>query len=198
MRPETVAEVPSRGPFVALRGSVFLAGRKFMLERPELMALYWSKLPAAVRAEVEALAVGDWVSRELLETHYQTLDATGIAADLFVEQGRFIGARNWGTLMLTLARLAGALGASPVLGAQRSPQLFRRHMRGGGMRVTQLGATHLRVEHVDFGPRLAESDAFVSATVGAWVAGCERFATVTEHVVRERSASTIAFDIRWD
>ena len=191
-----VVEIANRGPLRALRGSLILALRSHLRADRDLDARFRAALGPDLLLDLDALSVGDWVPVETVAAYVAALDSLGLTEPALLAQGRSIGQAHWGTLMRTLATLAGTPGASPWQGLERAPQLLEHNTQGGGIRVIREGERRARVEMLAFGPQLAASDVFIFALVGAFVAGLELLAE-GHHEMLERTPKAIAFELRW-
>ncbi|MEM1414564.1 MAG: hypothetical protein AAGH15_06680 [Myxococcota bacterium] len=196
---EVVALVPSRGPLRAMRGALITAGRPF-LASAGLLEPYRARVSVELDRQLRPVAASDWVSVDLLAPHFAALDTLPMTPQARMALGATVGESNWGPTLRTVARLAGALGASPWLGIGRSPKFFERNLQGGGLRVSRRDRCVALVEMLDCGAWAAASDHFVYTTLGSWLAGVAAFAEPNrdaDAIPLKRSPGRIAFELSW-
>jgi hypothetical protein len=184
------------GPLEAVRGTIFFLDWRWLRDRKDYDR-YAAAVQPAVRDALLGVTTGDWVPVELLQAHYRALDSMGFTREQAVSCGVSVGEALHGSMLRTLVRLAGHLGATPWAAFGQAQKLWSRSWRGAGVLPYRLGDKSARFEVTMNG---AARSAFHRGSVaGALSVGigwlCQK------HVIQEidgaRREESFLFQIDW-
>jgi hypothetical protein len=143
-----IYELPPDLPSLdAARGTVFVLDWRW-LRAENLYDRYVAQVQPAARDALLGVVTGDWVPIELLHAHYRALDALMLSREQAVQCGVSVGDALHGTMLRTIVRLAGHLGATPWSAIGQAQKLWSRSWRGGGILPIRLGDKTARLEFV--------------------------------------------------
>jgi hypothetical protein len=158
---------------------------------------YTAAIEAGTRARLLGVAASDWVPAEILEAHYCALDSMGFTRAQAMTCGVSVGQAVHGSMLRTLVRLAGGLGATPWAALGQGRKLWDRSWRGGAFVPYRLGEKSARVEVLE--TAMARSAFHRASFCGALSVGIGWLCQ--EHVVREienaRRDDSFVFRIDW-
>jgi hypothetical protein len=184
------------GPLEAIRGTIFFLDWRWLRSKGQYDP-YVQALQPALRDRITSLNTAEWAPIELLQGHYRALDSMGFIREEAMSCGVSVGEALHGSMLRTLVRLAGQLGATPWHAFSQAQKLWSRSWRGGGFLPYKLAEKSARVEVSKNG---AASSAFHRASVaGALSVGigwlCQK------HVIREidggRRNDSFMFQVDW-
>jgi hypothetical protein len=138
---------PNLGSLDAARGTVFFLDWRW-LRAQNLHDGYVAQIRPVLRERLLGVATGDWVPVELLHEHYRALDAMGLTREQAVDCGVSVGEGLHGSMLRTIVKLAGHLGATPWSAIGQAQKLWSRSWRGGGILPIRLGDKSARLEFV--------------------------------------------------
>jgi hypothetical protein len=180
----------------AVRGFVFSSGRRWF-QAQGLMDRYVELLPPAVKDRAFSITALEWIPLAEAMACYEACDAMELAASDQREVGRVVSSANNGSLIETLARLAGGLGVSPWVALKDLNKVWLRSNRGGAVAVYKATERSARVEM--WRVPMAASSFFCTSMCGAVEAGIRLFrksATVSE-VREERTSDGLTLTVTW-
>lgn len=191
-----VGDPRSPTPMDGMRGTNFIAGRRWLRERG-LEAPYLERLPGEVREVIVAIDAMAWAPMTIALPHYAALDALELSYEQRLQLGADVSTQINGVVLSTIARLAGRVGLSPLTPLSRAAKLFARNFRGGAVAVYQITTSEARFEVK--GAPMATSASHRDNLCGALIEGSRPFAprVQVQEIVSMRSATAYAFQLRW-
>jgi hypothetical protein len=184
------------GALEAARGTIFFLDWRWLRTR-NAYDRYVDQVHPALRERLLAVTSGDWAPVELLQAHYRALDSLGFSREEAVDCGVSVGEALHGSMLRTLVRLAGHLGATPWFAMEQAQKLWSRSWRGAGVRPVRFGDRSARLEIVR--NPAARSDFHRASVAGAISVGigwlCRQH--VVKEVDSERRGDGFVLQIDW-
>ncbi len=180
----------------AMRGTNFVAGRRWLREQG-LESRYFAALPDDARASVLAVQATEWVPMALVMTHYGALDTLELSPAREIEFGANVSRNINGTVLSTVASLAGRVGLSPLVPLKRAAKIFARNFRGGAVGIYRTGPREARIDVL--GAPMATSSTHRGTIVGGFLDGARPFASGVwaAEIASQRTPTSYAIRLRW-
>lgn len=132
-------------PVDAVRGFVFVSGRGYLRELGAFDR-YLELLPRTHHTRFHEMTALEWVDLEEAMVGYRTCDALELTEEQQRTLGRVVSSANNGTVIETIARLAGGLGIAPWVPLQSMHKVWLRSNRGGAIAVYRTSDRAARIE----------------------------------------------------
>ncbi len=167
--------LPSANSRVTRVRSTLLLTSRAAVTSAGCFAAYEANLARDVRAELAAMAAGEWLAVELATAHYDACDALGFDAAKHAELGRMSGEKVRGTLLGTVSQVAKAVGTTPRTLVADYARFWKRVFDGGGSTYKERGPKDLEVDV--FASPLLRSRYFREALAGTTESIFSHFST---------------------
>lgn len=158
------------GTLEAVRGTV-VATDLTLLREDGLFERYATHVSSAKLAELTEVTAGEWVNLDLMMPHFLALDEVHSGNAEAFDFGMRVATRLHGSLLRTLVRLAGKVGATPWAALSQAYKLWQRSWRGGGIVAYRVGDTRAELKVVGAPP--AQIRYWRNAMAGATRAGID-------------------------
>ena len=160
---------------------------------------YLALLPAEHHRTVLTLVAGAWIPMPLAEAHYLACQGLGFQRSELLAIGREVGDRIEGSVLATMVRMAGSVGATPWTALAQIGRLYGRIFDGGGgVSVARRGPKDARVRFT--GMPLVHIPYYRGAMAGVVEIGLQLFCTkayVTDVPGTHEGKANIAMDLAW-
>jgi hypothetical protein len=123
----------------AVRASIYFMGLQWYRQHG-FYEKYLRLVDPSVLNVILTATTNEWLPLNVLDAHYRASAQLELTLDEHLELGEWVSSVMYTPTLRTLAQLAGKLGVSPWVGLARTPKLWEKTSRGGGIRVERLGS----------------------------------------------------------